>query len=44
MTKSVINSRTAKDILTALIIAMFAYIGISLLAWVLLGLFHPYVS
>ena len=41
---SLINSRATKTILLTLIVGSFAYIGIVLLAWVLLGLFHPYVS
>lgn len=42
--RSVINSRATKATLLALLVAGFAYIGVTLLAWVMLGLFHPYVS
>jgi len=42
--KSLVNSRATKAVLLAMIVGSFAYIGIVLLAWVLLGLFHPYVS
>ena len=42
--KSLINSRVTKALILALMVAAFAYVGIVLLTWVLLGLFHPYVS
>ena len=41
--RSLLNSKAAKGIIGAIIIASFAYIGIVLFAWTVLGLFHPNV-
>ncbi|XP_065887997.1 uncharacterized protein [Dysidea avara] len=42
--RSLMNSKTTLVLLAAAIVVSFAYVGITLLAWVILGLFHPNFS
>jgi len=38
------NTKTTRVLLYTMIIIAFVYVGITLLAWVILGIFHPNVS
>jgi len=41
--RSLVSSKASPVIATAAVVVSFAYIGITLLAWVTLGIFHPNV-